>query len=708
MSLHPLFTQLLTPDRYAVIFAIKGVVAMALALFVSMALQLDRPYWALVAAVFLQIRPESGLVIEKALCLIVGSAIGGGFGILVLAFLTPNPLLALGLLTLWIGLNSAASSMVHNNNYIYAFAMAGMTAGLVVILVMADASTTNSQAVFAIAQARISEIATGAVCAMLVSQLLWPVTVKAGLRENARQVINKTLAYLTLELEPGSSHEQRHQHADEILETLVVLNDDSSAATYEGPEGSGRSRAANLLCNKVMSLLAVVQIMGRFHRNHGDLVSPALSEVLSQMRRYFRVIAEADSYQEGYRLAHALRRSLLAQRAGYSNESAIVTRLTNTALELVGDLVVVLRAYNALESRDRTLLKAPMLQTHRDPLVGLINGFRTAIMFVIGAVIWIQTASPAALMIMIIPVVFAVMFARFPLAELTPILRRMLMGAMVAIPAALIFGLGFLSRASGNFEILVLILAGPYFFGLLALANRSTLPYGLGFCISFTIITQPSNNMTFDAESAVNISLGLFVGLSILYWVFKLITPPDSRFMQRRLLRSTARDLITIDNHEQPENWFNGRMGERLLRLANYDQSSESSDRTMTDLGFTGLNLGHVSIRLRRLIQDHHSPTVDTLLTEWQQTLAETYLSSARGAVNPAFRKASARLLEAIHAQREPDQKTIIIEGMFERLALTLERTARTVAEATDQKAGPTPPLHAPQGQVPEPVRRVP
>ncbi|GGC59078.1 FUSC family protein [Marinobacter halophilus] len=685
MSLHPLLAQLLTPNRYAVIFAIKGVVAMSLALFVSMALQLDRPYWAMVAAIFLQIRPESGLVIEKALCLIVGSAAGGGFGILVLALLTPYPLLALGSLALWIGLNSAASSMVHNLNYIYAFAMAGMTAGLVVILVMADASTTNSQAVFAIAQARISEVATGAVCAMLVSQLLWPVTVKEGLRVNARKVINKTLAYLTLELEPGSSHEQRHQHADEILETLVVLNDDSSAATYEGPEGSGRSRAANLLCNKVMSLLAVSQIMGRFQRNHGDLVSPAFSEVLSQMRHYFREIADADSYQEGYRLAQVLRRSLLEQRTGFRNESAIVTRLTKTALELVSDLVVVLRAYNALESHDRTLLKAPMLETHRDPLVGLINGFRTAVIFAIGAVIWIQTASSAALMIMIMPVVFAVMFARFSLAELTPILRRVLMGATVAIPVALIYGLGLLSRASGNVELLILVLAGPFFFGLLALANRPTLPYGLGFCIPFTIITQPSNSMAFNAENAANIALGLFVGISILYWVFKLITPPGSRFMQRRLLGSTARDLTAIDDHDNPENWFNGRMGERLLRLANYDQSSESSDRYMTDLGFTGLNLGHVSIRLRKMIQDHRGYAVDRILSEWQQTLAETYLLSARGAVNPAFREVSARLLEAIRAQRDPDQKTITIEGMFERLALTLERTARTVAEATGQ-----------------------
>lgn len=682
MPLHPLLAQLLTPNRYAVIFAIKGVISMALALFVSMYLELDRPYWALVSAVFLQIRPESGLVIEKALCQIIGSAVGGGFGILVLAFLMPYPLLALGCLTLWIGLNSGLSSMVHNTNYIYAFAMAGMTAGLVVILVMADASTTSSQAIFAIAQARISEITTGAVCAMLVSQLLWPVTVGGVLRSNARNVINKTLDYITLELDPASSHEQRHQHADEILETLVALSDDSSAVNYEGPEGPGRSRAANLLCNKVMSLLAVTQIMGRFRRNHGELVSPAFNALLRHMRHYFSEIAAADSYEASYRLAHALRRQMLEQRASYVDESAIVRRLTNTALELVADLVMVLRAYNALENRDQTLLNAPTLKTHRDPLIGLTNGFRTATMFLIGATIWVQTASAAALMIMIMPVVFSIMFARFSLATLTVILRRLLLAATIAIPVALIFGIGFLSQSSGDFEILVLVLAGPYFVGLLALANRATLPYGLGFCIPFTIITQPSNSMTFNAESAVGIALGLFVGISILYWVFKLITPPDSQLMQRRLLKATARDLTAIDDHEQPEHWFNGRMGERLLRLANYDQSSGRSDRYMTDLGFTGLNLGHVSIRLRRLIQTHRGPNVNALLAQWQQTLADTYLASSRGEYYPAFREVCAQLLQALHANDEPNQKTVIVEGMFERLALTFERTARTVARA--------------------------
>lgn len=680
MTLHPLLAQLLMPNRQAVLFALKGVISMALALFVSMYLQLDRPYWALVSAVFLQIRPESGLVIEKALCQIFGSVLGGGVGILILALFFPYPLLALGCLAVWIGLNSAASSMVHNTNFMYAFAMSGMTAALVVILVMANPSIADGRAVFDIAQSRISEIAVGAICATLVSKLFWPVTVKDSLRRHSRDVINKTLEYLALELDPASTHEQRHGHADKILETLVVLNDDSSAVAYEGPEGPGRSRAATLLCNKVMSLLAVTQIMGRFPRNHPELVSPAFAELLADMRTLFIKIAEANSYEESYRQAQELRRALLEHRAAYVKESAIVIRLTQTAVELVADLVMVLRAYNALESHDQTLLRASRLRTHRDPLIGAVNGFRTSLVFVIGAVVWLSTGSPAAIMMMIMPVVFSIMFARFPLAVLKPILRHLLLGVVVAIPVALFFGLGLLARSSGDFEMLILVLAGPYFIGLLALADRPTLPYGLGFCIPFTLIVQPGNQMTFSAEMAASSALGLFAGISILYWVFRLITPPDSELMQWRLLKAAARDLMGIDYQRRPENWFNGRMGERLLRLANYDQGSGNPSRVMTDLGFTGLNIGHMSIRLRKRLKNHRSAEVDDMLAHWQQVLADTYLSSARGRTDPRFREVSSQLLKAIHKVAEPNAQTKTIEGMFERMALTFERTAATIA----------------------------
>ena len=110
-----------------------------------------------------------------------------------------------------------------------------------------------------------------------------------------------------------------------------------------------------------------------------------------------------DNYEEAYRLAKALRRLLREQRSAFIEESAIVTRLAGTALELVADLAVVLRAYDALENPDRTLLKAPRLSTHRDPLFGAINAFRTGVVFLFGATIWLVTSSSAAMLMMIMP-----------------------------------------------------------------------------------------------------------------------------------------------------------------------------------------------------------------------------------------------------------------------------------------------------------------
>ena len=98
------------------------------ALYLSMLMQLERPYWALISAVFLQVRPETGLVIEKGLCQIGGTLVGGAMGLLILATLLPYPFMALLALTLWIGLNAAASAWVRQANFIYGFAMAGITA----------------------------------------------------------------------------------------------------------------------------------------------------------------------------------------------------------------------------------------------------------------------------------------------------------------------------------------------------------------------------------------------------------------------------------------------------------------------------------------------------------------------------------------------------------------------------------------------------
>lgn len=87
MSQKQLFKAVFIPEKQALIFAVRGLIAVAASLFIAMYLNLERPYWALISAVFLQNRPESGLVIEKGLCQIAGTLIGGLFALIVLNLL---------------------------------------------------------------------------------------------------------------------------------------------------------------------------------------------------------------------------------------------------------------------------------------------------------------------------------------------------------------------------------------------------------------------------------------------------------------------------------------------------------------------------------------------------------------------------------------------------------------------------------------------
>lgn len=678
-----LLNTLLMPNKQSVIFAIKGVVAMALSLYIAMFLNLDRPYWALVSAVFLQIRPESGLVIEKGICQIVGTLVGGIVGITILQWFMPYPELALGCLALWLGINSGMGAMVRRTNFIYLFAMAGITACLIVLLVMVSPATASSQTIFAVAQARVSEIIVGAICAALVSKLVFPMQVKDGLRTHARHVINQTLSYLNLELDPNGSHEGRHQHVDTILESIAAMSDDQSAVVYEGPDGPGQSRAASQISNKTLSLLAMIQIFGRLQRNHPDLIGDYLTKMLADMRDSFKRMEETNDYNECYKQAQSLRRRQLV----YSNQACDLTplqsRLMKVSLELSADLVMILKGYNALISAEPVRLNAPTQKSYKDPLVGLVTGGRTMLVFLAGAGLWIGTGSTAVLMMMILPVIFSIMLARLPMTILMIVLQRLLVGVMIAVPVAVFYGLNLLAQSSGDYEILVMVLAGPYFFGLMALANRATLPYGLGFCIPFTILISPSNDMSraFSVDYTLSNALSIFVGVTVLYWMFKMITGPGLQLMQYRLLRATKQDLSEIMNHPSPEHWFNARMGDRLLRIATYDKSMATRTRDITELALTGLNLGHVSVRLRRMVGSVVDEDLQQGLENWQNALAEAFLQCSKGQFSSQFNKACNDLLTQLRFYPLLPGQYEIVEGMCERLTMTFERLTQTIAD---------------------------
>lgn len=656
---------------------------MALAMAVATHFELERPYWALISAVFLQIRPETGLVIEKGIWQVLGTLVGGAVGLTILVLLLPYPVLAVGALAVWVAANAVASALLRRLNVVYGFAIAAVTAVLVVTLTMHDASASGDASLFRIAEARVSEIIVGAVCATVAASVLWPVRVKQALMQLARQGINALFDYLDLELTPQSTGYQRHRSADAVLQTIVALSDDASAALFEGRNGPGRSRAVSRLCQKALALMATVQVFGRFRRRYPELVGEELDAALDRLRQGIQQMRATRSEARARRIAQALRRELQelpAEPAGATPVERMLLRLMRT---LVGDLIVVLRANHAIATSDRSLLKAPALVPYRDPLIGAVTAARTTLLFLIGAGAWLATGSPAAVVVMILPVIFSIMFARLPSPPAA--MRRLLVGALLAVPAAWLVAPGLVAQLPHGLAPAMAIFALPLFFGLLVIPDPDTRHYGIGFAIPYILLIRPGGDMTFDAAEFAGLSLAILIAIALVYIVFRLINEPGARIMRRRLVVSTTRDIRRLGEPDSGagEEWFDARMAERLMRLSAYDRSLPERERHLTDLGLTGLNLGHSALRLQRQLAADDSPEVRAMARKWQRSLAHAYRRASRGRQTAAFRQRSARLLAALARSGRLDAESrALIQGTLERLALTLERLAGTVPGA--------------------------
>lgn len=114
-----------------IFFALRTTGAALLALAVADGLRLGHPWWAAMT-VWLVAQPTRGLLLERSLFRLAGSACGALAGALILYVLEDRPLLSIAALASWLALCAGLGSIFrHFRNY--AFVLAGYTAAIVVL-----------------------------------------------------------------------------------------------------------------------------------------------------------------------------------------------------------------------------------------------------------------------------------------------------------------------------------------------------------------------------------------------------------------------------------------------------------------------------------------------------------------------------------------------------------------------------------------------
>lgn len=575
----------LKPDLRTVLFACKGLSAVTLALAVSMSLDLDKPFWAMVASMMLQARPEAGLVIEKAACLILGSTVGAVIAILILDNLTPYPGVAIGALTLCVAATSAIASTMRHVNFVFATALVSVTAILIVLFSMADPANASSESIFWVVRARLGEVLIGASCATLASVLLYPFKVETLLEVNTHRLLSSTLSHLHTILQGSSSPAALHQQRMNIIALAAALNDDANAGRYDR---AGNIDAALLTANKALTIIAWGQTVERIVGNNPKQLPDLLASFVNRLAQGCNTLNH---------LSPSARLQTI-EGCGPSEEARDLGQKDALASALIDSLDKVSEALSAMLAASLPLIEGasvtkrfPRFMRHRDWLVGIRSAFRNSLVFLSAMSVWILSDEPASLIMMIVlPVLFSQMFAASPSPRV--VVRKLLSGTLIAIPVAIFFVLVLLAKGASDFESLMLVLAPPLFLGLMALTSPALTPYGLGFCLTLAVLVQPSNYMAFAVDQGLSTGLGVAAGLSLLYAGFYLLGPPKGTWLQRRIFKDIYSDLKKMREKRLSADWLNQRAAERLSYLGAYEPI-DPAGRALTERGLRALETGH-------------------------------------------------------------------------------------------------------------------
>ena len=149
------------------LFSARTFGAAMLALYIGLAMDLDRPYWALASA-YIASQPLSGATRSKAVYRALGTVLGAAAAVVLVPNLVDAPVLLTLAMAGWVGL-CLYFALLDRTPRSYVFMLAGYTAAII-----GFPSVDTPGTIFDTALARVEEITLGIGCASVVASVVFP------------------------------------------------------------------------------------------------------------------------------------------------------------------------------------------------------------------------------------------------------------------------------------------------------------------------------------------------------------------------------------------------------------------------------------------------------------------------------------------------------------------------------------------------------
>ena len=572
--------------------AVRTVLAAMLALWLAFELKLDTPYSA-ATTVLIVSHPVHGMILSKSLYRFGGTLVGAAVAMALMAAFAQVPELFILALSLWMGLCTAASTLLRNFRS-YGAVLAGYT-----VVLIAMPAVDRPDSIFDLAMARVAVVSLGIACSAVVASLLTGHSAEPSLESRWRGLLAGLAAYCRLSLSGAAAAEMtdlRRTLAPQIggLDALVQFAALETAAI--GPLADGLRGAITAMFGTLSAAASLHGALGR------DSPSPRLATMVGEAAALIDALIDA------------LAKGDLAVLEGFSAALAGLGRRIEAALdprdrpalialdrlgEVLDELDLCVEGLNRLLG-PRAGRRPAAMPPPLDLRWALSNGARAAVAVWLTGALWVVTGWPAGATMVagVVPNVGLLSLRDRPAAD----------AIGFAWGTALASAIGFLCLIrwlpeSTGFPMLAAIMAPLLLFGVMAASVPRLTFFGLGFCVFFITLLAPTNPMRYDPELFLNNALATVAGGILTAAVYNLVLPVNAKARRRALVQAILGDLRTLLRSPRPlrrAEW-EARMHDRLLLLgARLRAAGIHADAALRG-GFAGLRVGREALRLRDL-----------------------------------------------------------------------------------------------------------
>ncbi|WP_321797809.1 FUSC family protein [Caballeronia sp. J97] len=622
------------PSAREWLFSAKTFAAAMIALYIGLALELPRPYWAM-ATVYIVSNPFVGATRSKALYRTLGTMIGAAGAVLIVPPFVESPILFSVIVALWTG-TLLYLSMFDRSARSYVFLLAGYTLPLIAL-----PTVTNPASVFDLAITRTEEILLGIIVASIVGSVVFPSRLAPTLIARTDAWFRDAAFYASETLSghiAGASISAARQRLASTVNGLELL---LSQLTYDHtrPDIIRRARALQGRMQIFLPLISsmadpLIELIAK-HGQHPEGLEALLKDVAAWVGS---PTPRAEKDVENERAPDALRERIAAMRPSVEALASADGALLSNALWRLGQVIDVWQDIRALRAAilNETSDWRPHFRHWR--LGGTARFFDRGMMLfstsvavsaiIVASTLWIESGWNDGASAVALAAVSCCFFAA--LDEPAPQLFKFFVATCMSVVLAGLYVFVVLPNVH-DFAMLVVIFSVPFLIiGTLTTNPRFSL---ITMLVAVNTATFISIQSAYEANFFVFLNSNLAGVAGLLFaFVWTLVTRPfGAELAAARLTRSAWADIVLSASSsvviEDQRNLY-ARMLDRLMQLlprhAATDSHRHPSIESFRDfrVALNALDLRRTRRKLPAEIQTSVDTTLDALRRYFELCIA--------------------------------------------------------------------------------------